>query len=226
MDAARSDVKRHHGLVRVGALGQRRRAARHDRERAADLRRLRPLRPAGRALRTRTRWTAGRFPTWARLGGWLAGRPQLALRAGLAVRDHRPASTSASWLLSGEWRSLLFRPSDVGPAIADAALLSAAPARPSAAGQAQRAPEGRLHVHRASWARSSVLTGFAIYKPVQLAWLTALFGGYELARYWHFWAVWLFVGLHPAPRGPGVPGRSGLAAGDDHRLVPREVPEP
>jgi thiosulfate reductase cytochrome b subunit len=39
----------------------------------------------------------------------------------------------------------------------------------------------------------SVLTGFAIYKPVQLAWLTALFGGYELTRYWHFWAVWIFI---------------------------------
>src|SRR6266545_5327284 len=39
----------------------------------------------------------------------------------------------------------------------------------------------------------SVLTGFAIYKPVQLWWLTRLFGGYELTRYWHFWAVWLFV---------------------------------
>jgi thiosulfate reductase cytochrome b subunit len=36
-------------------------------------------------------------------------------------------------------------------------------------------------------------TGFAIYKPVQLAWLTAGFGGYELARYWHFLFVWLFV---------------------------------
>jgi thiosulfate reductase cytochrome b subunit len=20
-----------------------------------------------------------------------------------------------------------------------------------------------------------------------------LFGGYELARYWHFWAVWIFI---------------------------------
>ncbi|MFL5517774.1 MAG: cytochrome b/b6 domain-containing protein, partial [Gemmatimonadales bacterium] len=39
----------------------------------------------------------------------------------------------------------------------------------------------------------SVLSGFAIYKPVQLAWLTSLFGGYELARYWHFWAVWIFI---------------------------------
>src|SRR5262249_60302019 len=36
-------------------------------------------------------------------------------------------------------------------------------------------------------------SGSAIYKPIQLHWLTALFGGYELARYWHFWAVWLFV---------------------------------
>ena len=32
----------------------------------------------------------------------------------------------------------------------------------------------------------SLLTGLAIYKPVQLAWLTALLGGYELARLWHF----------------------------------------
>jgi thiosulfate reductase cytochrome b subunit len=32
----------------------------------------------------------------------------------------------------------------------------------------------------------SVLTGFAIYKPAQLAWLAALFGGYKGARLIHF----------------------------------------
>lgn len=32
----------------------------------------------------------------------------------------------------------------------------------------------------------SLLTGLAIYKPVQVAWLTALLGGYELARLEHF----------------------------------------
>ena len=32
----------------------------------------------------------------------------------------------------------------------------------------------------------AVLTGLAIWKPVQLAPLTALFGGYVWARYWHF----------------------------------------
>jgi thiosulfate reductase cytochrome b subunit len=33
----------------------------------------------------------------------------------------------------------------------------------------------------------SLITGLAIYKPVQLAWLTSLLGGYELARWEHFW---------------------------------------
>ncbi|RAK02507.1 thiosulfate reductase cytochrome b subunit [Larkinella arboricola] len=32
----------------------------------------------------------------------------------------------------------------------------------------------------------SLLTGLAIYKPTQFAWLTSLFGGYETARMWHF----------------------------------------
>src|SRR2546429_1842185 len=39
----------------------------------------------------------------------------------------------------------------------------------------------------------AVLTGLSIYKPVQFAWLTALFGGFQAARYWHFWIVWIFV---------------------------------
>ena len=33
----------------------------------------------------------------------------------------------------------------------------------------------------------SLLTGLAIYKPVQFAWLTSLLGGYEWARFFHFW---------------------------------------
>src|SRR5260221_8325951 len=32
----------------------------------------------------------------------------------------------------------------------------------------------------------SVLTGLAIYKPVQLGWLTAMFGGYKMSRILHF----------------------------------------
>lgn len=38
-----------------------------------------------------------------------------------------------------------------------------------------------------------VVSGLAIWKPVQLGWLTALMGGYVWARYWHFLATWLLI---------------------------------
>ena len=39
----------------------------------------------------------------------------------------------------------------------------------------------------------SVITGWAIHKPMQLYWLTAVFGGYDKARVWHFWLMWVFI---------------------------------
>jgi thiosulfate reductase cytochrome b subunit len=39
----------------------------------------------------------------------------------------------------------------------------------------------------------SVTTGWAIHKPMQLHWLAAIFGGYDSARVWHFWLMWLFI---------------------------------
>ena len=41
----------------------------------------------------------------------------------------------------------------------------------------------------------AIVTGIAIWKPVQLSALTALLGGYVWARYWHFWSMLLLVGL-------------------------------
>src|SRR6478752_3428707 len=46
-----------------------------------------------------------------------------------------------------------------------------------------------------------VLSGLSIWKPVQLQWLTALFGGYEVARYVHFFcmaAICAFLVVHVA----------------------------
>jgi thiosulfate reductase cytochrome b subunit len=40
-----------------------------------------------------------------------------------------------------------------------------------------------------------VLSGLAIWKPVQLQELTALFGGYDAARYVHFFAMATIVGF-------------------------------
>jgi thiosulfate reductase cytochrome b subunit len=39
----------------------------------------------------------------------------------------------------------------------------------------------------------SLVTGLAIYKPTQLAWLTNLLGGYEWARWEHFWLTLGYV---------------------------------
>jgi len=40
-----------------------------------------------------------------------------------------------------------------------------------------------------------VLSGLSIWKPVQLQWLTAIFGGYDTARYVHFVAMASIVGF-------------------------------
>jgi len=39
----------------------------------------------------------------------------------------------------------------------------------------------------------SLLTGLSIYKPVQFAWLTTILGGYEWARWEHFWLTISYV---------------------------------
>ena len=41
----------------------------------------------------------------------------------------------------------------------------------------------------------AVITGIAIWKPVQLQWLTDLMGGYVWARYWHFLTMVALVAL-------------------------------
>lgn len=40
-----------------------------------------------------------------------------------------------------------------------------------------------------------LVTGLAIYKPTQAHWLTTLLGGYEMARWLHFWITMSFLGF-------------------------------
>ena len=40
-----------------------------------------------------------------------------------------------------------------------------------------------------------VVTGFAIWKPTSAHWLTSLLGGYEMARWLHFWLTMAFLGF-------------------------------
>ncbi len=133
------------------------------------------------------------FPHFARLGGWLAGAlnwhfalmwPLVAL--GLVY--------VAYLVKSGEWRALLFRARDVPGAIQMAKYYLRL--------RADHPPQGKHNpLQKLAYTTVivlgvlAVLTGLAIYKPTQLSWLTTLLGGFQAARYWHFWIVWIFVGF-------------------------------
>ncbi len=133
----------------------------------------------------------GAIPPALRLGGWLAG----------GLRWHFTLAwpfvlTGLAYLLflifSGEWRKLLFRPSDVKGAWQMMRYYLRL--------RRDHPPQGKHNsLQKGAYtgvlllAVVAVLSGFAVAKPVQLAFLTSLFGGYELARYWHFVTVWAFV---------------------------------
>jgi thiosulfate reductase cytochrome b subunit len=133
------------------------------------------------------------IPLWARLGGWLAGGLNWhfflmwpLLLVGLLYVGYL--------LASGEWRKLVFRPRDVGPAIQMQLYYMKL--------RREHPPQGKHNaLQKAAYTfilalgAASLFTGLAIWKPVQLPWLMRAVGGYQNARYLHFWAVWLFVGF-------------------------------
>jgi thiosulfate reductase cytochrome b subunit len=138
-------------------------------------------------------WAGKSLPEWARLGGWLAGG--LNWHFTLAWPFTIAGLVYLAYLvLSGEWRSLLFRRRDLRPAL-EMQLYYLRLRRDHPPQGKHNALQKGAYTGIVILGAISVLSGFAIYKPVQLWWLTALFGGFELARYWHFVTVWLFVGF-------------------------------
>ncbi len=97
-------------------------------------------------------------------------------------------------IVSGEWRAILPVPGSLKRALRvalhDARILKAKPPQ-GKYNDAQRLAYSSVILIGAA----SVLTGLAIYKPLQLSWLTSLFGGYQWARWLHFWLTIGFVGF-------------------------------
>jgi thiosulfate reductase cytochrome b subunit len=184
-------VKRHHGIVRVthwltavlllGMIGsglQIYGAYRH-------------FGPRGDVYPLPNPWDGEGFPQWARLGGWLAAG--LNWHFALAWPFVITGLVYLGFLaFTGEWRSLLFRFRDIGPAWQmQRYYLRLRPEHPV---QGKHNPLQKLaYTLIVVTGGLATASGFAIYKPVQLSWLTAVFGSYELARYWHFLFVWVFV---------------------------------
>ncbi len=131
------------------------------------------------------------LPEAMRLGGWLAGG--LHWHFALAWPFVLTGLVYFGFLFaSGEWRYLFFGPRDIRPATQMAAYYLRLRSTPPPQGK-HNALQKSAYTFILALGAIATLTGFAIYKPVQLAWLTAAFGGFELTRYWHFVAVWLFI---------------------------------
>ena len=129
------------------------------------------------------------FPRWATLGGWLAGALAWHLAAmWLLVVDG--LIYLAYGVLSGHFRCdfLPITPSGVWRD-----LRAALAFRLRHEHGTYNSVQKLLYAGVLAVAVLTVLTGLAIWKPVQLHPLTALFGGYDIARRIHFALMTLIV---------------------------------
>ena len=133
-----------------------------------------------------------RFPGSITLGGWLAGALlwHFAAMWLLAVNG---IVYVALGLATGRFRSKLF-PIRPGEVIADAKAALAFKLSHDDLSK-YNAVQRLLYAGIIVVAIVIVLSGLAIWKPVQLQWLTALFGGYDAARYVHFFCMAAIVGF-------------------------------
>jgi len=104
-------------------------------------------------------------------------------------------------LVSGEWRYIVPNRSTLREAIQvvlyDLHLVRTHPKRQKFNGAQKIAYTGVILM-----GFGSLVTGLAIYKPIQFAWITSLLNfpflgctGYELARFFHFWLTMAFLGF-------------------------------
>ena len=135
------------------------------------------------------------FPRWMTLGGWLAG----GIAWHISVMWVLFADGVAYLLygfLSGHFRRDL-RP--LGPRAVIGDLVAALTGRLGHRLGHYNAVQRLLYVGVIVLICCSVATGLSIWKPVQLGWLTDLFGGYPFARGIHLAAmigIALFVVVH------------------------------
>ena len=130
------------------------------------------------------------FPPSIALGGWLAGAISWHL-AGMWLLVVNGIVYVTLGLATGRFRAKLLpvRPGDVVRDLA--AALRGKLSHDDLA--VYNAVQKLLYLGVILAGIVIVLSGLSIWKPVQVQYLTALFGGYELARYVHFFAMSVIV---------------------------------
>jgi thiosulfate reductase cytochrome b subunit len=132
------------------------------------------------------------FPGSITLGGWLAGA-LLWHFAAMWVLAVNGMVYVALGLLTGRFRRKLL-PITPGAVLADAkAALTLKLSHDDLT--VYNSVQRLLYAGIIAVAVLIVLSGLSIWKPVQLQWLTALFGGYDTARYVHFFCMAAIVGF-------------------------------
>ncbi len=133
------------------------------------------------------------IPAWLTFGGWLAGARHWHF-AMMWVLVANGLLYLGFVFLHGEWRELAPRrgdPRDVWEMVRFYLFVRKDHPRQGKHNALQKYAYMALPI----LAVAAVITGIAIWKPVQLGWLTRLLGGYVWARYWHFLAMLGLVAL-------------------------------
>jgi thiosulfate reductase cytochrome b subunit len=134
-----------------------------------------------------------RIPDWLTFGGWLAGARNWHFMMMWVLVVNGLVYLSFVYL-HGEWRDLVPRRGIVRDALEMMKFYVAA--RRDHPRQGKHNALQRLTYFSLPFiAVASVLSGLAIWKPVQLAPLTWLLGGFVWARYWHFLAMTTLVAV-------------------------------
>ena len=137
------------------------------------------------------------WPSTFAIGGWLGGALQWHLTFTFIY-----LATGSVYLIyeifSGNYRQVLFTPRDfagVWPMVKHYFFFGPKPSGEETYNPLQKLAYTAVIVLGVL----SVLTGVAIWKPVQFSWLAWLMGGFHWARLWHFvvmWAMLAFVFGH------------------------------
>lgn len=133
------------------------------------------------------------FPAWLTFGGWLAGARHWHFAAMWVLVLNGLVYLSFIYL-HGEWRDLVPRRGQLHGAWEMVKFyLFVRPDHPRQG--KHNALQRGTYFAMPLFAALAVVSGIAIWKPVQLAWLTNALGGYVWARYWHFLAMLALVAL-------------------------------
>src|SRR6266404_2283011 len=137
------------------------------------------------------------WPKAFAIGGWLGGALQWHLTF-MGIYIATGVIYLSYQVFSGNYRQVLFGPRDipgVWPVVRHYFFLGPKPPLKEAYNPLQK----HAYTSAIGLGILSVLTGLAIWKPVQFSWLAWLMGGFHLARLWHFlimWAMLAFVFGH------------------------------